>query len=181
MFEFLPAQFRCEVFLVRNFWENERPSSSDDEIEIECPYYPKIESKTRIGSSGNIEIVKDLNLSKKELKSEIRKLEYKIKGYQTGLRNQIITNSRLKTECEEIQKQSQVEKIKLQNELEALQLNNEFEKTQLQKELEILQRSNEFLKNQLKNDLVTFQSQTLQLRNELKCSKEQFNLLANCE
>ena len=102
---------------MRTFWENERPSSSDDEKETENSLYTEMEAKANIRSSehiiGNIEIVKDLNLSKTELKSEIRKLEYKMKNYRTNLRNQEKIISRLKTEFEVMKNKSQLETIQL--------------------------------------------------------------------
>ena len=76
--------------MLSNFWENERPSSSDDESESE------IHSGGQIVE--NIETVKDLDLSKNELKFEIRKLEYKLKSYQNKLQNQRSINRRLKKE-----------------------------------------------------------------------------------
>ena len=50
---------------MRTFWENERPSSSEEEPETENLLYQEIESEARNCSSvGSIEIVKDLDLSK---------------------------------------------------------------------------------------------------------------------
>ena len=90
---------------MRTFWENERPSSSDDETE-----------------NRNIETVKDLDLSKNELKSEIRKLEYNIKRYHTNLRNQEKINGQLRKKCSKektMKNKSQQEVIQLENELKS--------------------------------------------------------------
>ena len=99
---------------MRTFWENERPSSSEDETETESWVYPEVETK------GNIEIVKDLDLSKNELKSEIRKLEHKMKMYRNTLRNQEKIISRLKTDYEALKNKSRLERIQLENKLELL-------------------------------------------------------------
>ena len=102
---------------MRTFWENERPSSSEEEPETENSLYQELEAKARICSSvGSIEIVKDLDLSKNELKSEIRRLEYKIKRYRTNLKNQEKINNRLKKEYEALKNRSQLEIIQLRNE-----------------------------------------------------------------
>ena len=94
--------------MIRTFWEKNRPSSSDDETEF----------KTLLKE--NIETVKDLDLSKNELKSEIRKLEYEIKRYQTNFKNQEKNISRLKKEYETMKNKSQQETTKLRNELVSL-------------------------------------------------------------
>ena len=92
---------------MRTFWEKERPSSSEEDPETENSLYPENKAEARICSSvGSIEIVKDLNLSNNELKSEVRKLEYKI--------------NRLKIECEVMKNKSQLEIIQLGNELKLL-------------------------------------------------------------
>ena len=65
-----------------NFWAKERPSSSDEETETENPFYSEVESQSEIRSNEHlrkIETVKDLDISKNELKSLIRKHEYRIK------------------------------------------------------------------------------------------------------
>lgn len=106
---------------MRTFWENERPSSSEEEPETENLLYQEIESEARNCSSvGSIEIVKDLDLSKNELKSEIRQLEYKIKQYRTNLKNQEKINNRLKKEYEVMKDTNQLEKLQLENELKLL-------------------------------------------------------------
>ena len=94
--------------MIRTFWEKNRPSSSDDETEF----------KNLLKE--NIETVKDLDLSKNELKSEIRKLEYEIKRYQTNFKNQEKIISRLKREYETMKNKSQQETMLLRNELVSL-------------------------------------------------------------
>ena len=129
-----------KVFPMRTFWENERPSSSDDESEIESCLSPEIEN---------------LDLSKNYLKSEIRMLEYKLKKYHTYLRNQRTSNQHFKTEIEMVKKQ----KNELENELKSLQLAYKIDQTNLKKlELEKTQLITEnetlkYLNNELENDL----------------------------
>ena len=94
--------------MIRTFWEKNRPSSSDDETEFENLLQE------------NIETVKDLDLSKNELKSEIRKLEYEIQRYQTNFKNQEKIISRLKREYETMKNKSKQETTKLRNELVSL-------------------------------------------------------------
>ena len=60
------TRFDC-VFLVRTFWENERPSSTDDETDIENEV-PSINCETCIRNQSCI----------KQLKSENRRLQSKI-------------------------------------------------------------------------------------------------------
>ena len=88
---------RCDykIFPIRKFWENERPSSSEDETEPEGSHHSTSEAQTNCSTElimDNIEAVKDLNLSTNELKSEIRKLEYKISKLETE--NKIVENKR---------------------------------------------------------------------------------------
>jgi len=63
-----------------NFWARERPSSSDGETDTENS---EVESQSEIRSNVHLiekyETVKDLDVSKNELKSEIRKHELRIK------------------------------------------------------------------------------------------------------
>ena len=78
--------------MIRNFWKNERPSSTEYETATENSYYPKSETDTEI-SGTKIEQptetledqIKILELSKIELENENRKLEYKVKRYQKNL------------------------------------------------------------------------------------------------
>ena len=77
---------KCIEFLLSNFWANERPSSSDEENETENFLYSEVESQFEIRSNEylieKIETVKDLDVSKNELKSLIRKHEYRIKLFE---------------------------------------------------------------------------------------------------
>ena len=97
--------------MLSNFWENERPSSSDDESETE--------NHSSEQTVENIETVKDLDLSKNELKSVIRKLEYKIKSYQNKFKSQRRTIRRLKKENEVMKNQNQHQALQIQNELKS--------------------------------------------------------------
>ena len=79
---------------LRNFWKNERPTSTENETSSENSYYPKSETETEISGTGSEqpeEIIHDqiqnLELSKIELKNENRKLEYKITLNYNHLKN----------------------------------------------------------------------------------------------
>ena len=84
--------------MISNFWENERPSSTDDESETE-----------NLGERivRNIEAAKDLSLSKNEFKSEIGKIGNKINSYHKKLRSQKRINRRLTREIEQLQNELQ--------------------------------------------------------------------------
>ena len=141
-----------EVFPMRTFCENERPSSIGDESEIKSCLASELEN---------------LDLSKNYLKSEIRMLEYKLKKYHTYLRNQRTSNRQLKTEIEVVKNK----KNELENELKSLQLaykidqtylkNQELEKAQLITENETLK----YLYNELENDLQSLEKRFNKLIN----------------
>ena len=82
------------VFFIRNFWKNERPTSTENETETENPSHPKSETKTEVSrtnqwaTSGQpVQIIEDqiksLELSK--LKNENRKFEFKIKRFEAEM------------------------------------------------------------------------------------------------
>ena len=143
-----------KVFPMRTFWENERPSSSDDESEIESCLTSERE---------------DLHLSRNYLKSEVHMLEHKIKKFQTYLRNQKTTNRQLKTENEVIKNQ----KNELENELESLKLVYKNDQTNF--------KNQELTNTRLIKENETLVHLNNELENELQSLEERFNELANCE
>ena len=129
-FYFLPF---CDsrVFFIRKFWENERPTSTEDETSTENSFYPKSETETEVSipeSERRAETIEDKmknqELSKIELKNENRKLEYTIKRYQKNL-------ARLTTE----NGAAENERIELENELLACKSHND----QLESDFRILE------------------------------------------
>ena len=72
------------VFLIRNFWKNERPTSTESETATEHSYYRKSETETEISELESDQPtetindhVKNLELSKNEPRNENRMLEIK--------------------------------------------------------------------------------------------------------
>ena len=72
-----------QVFLTRNFWKIERPTSTENETESENSYYPKSETDTVISGTKSEQpvkiiedLVKNLQSSNNELKNENLKFEY---------------------------------------------------------------------------------------------------------
>ena len=94
------------------FWANNRPTSTEGETPTENSYYPKSETETEISggkTEQSVEIIddqiKDLELSRNELKNENRKLEFQIKRYQKNLarlttENGAAENERIELESE---------------------------------------------------------------------------------
>ena len=79
---------------MRNFWKNERPSST--ESETESSICTESEAEVEISSRGPV----NLNLTRNELKSEIRKLERQQDKSERRLRNQERIIGQLKTKNE---------------------------------------------------------------------------------
>ena len=108
------------VSLQSIFWANNRPTSTEDETSTENSYYPKSETETEISRTGSeqpVEIIdnqiKNLELSKIELKSENRKLEYKIQRFQEKLA--ILTTENGATENSRIQLENELINCKSRN------------------------------------------------------------------
>ena len=77
------------VFLIRNFWKDERPTSTEYETATEHSFYPESETETEISELESDQPtetindhVKNLELSKNEPRNENRMHEYKIKRLQ---------------------------------------------------------------------------------------------------
>ena len=158
---------------MRTFWENERPSSSDDETEIERCLAPEVELHAAVCPQKltieNTQTGKDLDLSKNYLKSEIRMLEYKIKKYQTYLRNLVTTNRQLKTDNENAQKQ----KNELENELKSLKLAYNNDQTNF--------KNQELTNTQLITENGTLKLLINELENDLESIAQRFDELTNGE
>ena len=117
------------VSLKRIHWANNRPTSTEDETSTENSYYPKSQSETEISgpkrekSEENIDNqIKNLELSKIELKNENRKLEYRIKRYQKNLarlttENGAGENERIELENELLTCKSRIDQLEIDNRL----------------------------------------------------------------
>ena len=102
-----------KIFMIRNFWQNERPSSTESETES-----TESEAKVKISSREPmiqiVETVKNLDLNPNELKSEIRRLEYQLERAKTSLQNKEKVITQLTTENEIVAN----EKVQLEYQLE---------------------------------------------------------------
>ena len=74
------------------FWANNRPTSTEDETSTENSYYPKSETETEISEPKNDpptetvdDQIRNLELSKNELKNNNRRLELTIKRFQENV------------------------------------------------------------------------------------------------
>ena len=120
--------------MIRNFWKNERPTSTEFETESENSYYPKSETEAEI--SGTIEDqIQNLEISNIELKNENRKLEYKIKRYQKNLarlttENGAAENERIELENELLTCKSRNDQ--LESDIRRLEIQNKKYQTELQ-------------------------------------------------
>ena len=101
--------------MIRKFWENERPSST--EYGTESSYYPESEAETEKGKDHSIEEIIDpfkiLDLSATKFKAEIERLQCKIQNCERNLNNRERVISQLKLENTVVNN----ERIELQNEL----------------------------------------------------------------
>ena len=80
--------------MIRNFWANERPTTTENVTETENPNYPKSQTKAETPRKiGKVQIIEDQmkNLELSKLKNENRKLEFKILRFEAEM-------ARLKTE-----------------------------------------------------------------------------------
>ena len=100
---------------MRNFWKNERPSSTESETEssICTESEAEVEISTREPMIQNVAIVKNLDLTHNELKSEIRKLEYQLERSESSLQNQGKLFSQLTTKNEIVSNKN----VQLDNEI----------------------------------------------------------------
>ena len=100
---------KSRVFLIRKFWENERPSST--EYETESSYYPESEAETEKGEDHPVEEI--IDPFKVLYKVEIERLQCKIQNCEQSLKNRDRVISQLKLENAAVNN----ERIELQNEL----------------------------------------------------------------
>ena len=131
---FLPL---CDsrVFLIRNFWKNERPSSTEYETATENSYNLKNETDTEISETKSEQPtetienqINNLELSKIELKSENRKLEYRINRFQEKLARLTTENGaaediRIQMENELVNCKSRIDQLESGNRLLEMQKN----------------------------------------------------------
>ena len=109
------------MFLVRNYWKNERPSSTENDTE--SSNYPESQPETIVSRQSDISLpelenpLKDLDLSNLELKSKIRKLEYEVERSKKDKRNQEWTSEAVMNQLKRQNKASESEKLELENEL----------------------------------------------------------------
>ena len=132
----------------RTFWANYRPTSTEDETSTENSYYPRSDTETEISGENSeqpLEIIEDqiknLELSKIELKNENRKLEYKIKRYQKNERYQ--ENERIELENELFTCKSRIDY--LESDIRRLEIQKKKYQTELQEkqaQLEKYQKDN---------------------------------------
>ena len=103
-----------KIFMIRNFWQNERPSSTESETEssVCTESEAEVEISTREPMIQNVTTVKNLDLTHNELKSEIRKLEYQLERSATSLQNQEKLISQLTTKNEIVSNKN----VRLENE-----------------------------------------------------------------
>ena len=147
------------VFLIRNFWKNERPSSTEYETATENSYYPKSETDTEISGTKSeqpVEIIEDLvkNLqsSNNELKNENRKVEYKVKRLHEKLARLtteigVVEDSRIQLENELLTCKSHNDKLESDNRLLEIQKKKyQTESQEKQAQLETHQKENNALK-----------------------------------
>lgn len=106
---------RNRVFLIRKFWENERPSST--EYETESSYYPESEAETEKGEDHPVKEIIDpfkiLDPTATKFKVEIERLQCKIQNCEQSLKNRERVISQLELENTAVNN----ERIELQNEL----------------------------------------------------------------
>ena len=152
--------------MIRNFWNNERPTSTEWETETEDSYYPESESCNEIekprreqSTEETLEDqIKILELSKNKLKSENRKLEYKIKGVQRELailitKNEAAENDRIELENELLISKSRIDELetnnrRLETDNRRLKVHTKEYKTEAQEkqaQLEIFEKKNRTL------------------------------------
>ena len=132
------------VFLIRNFWKDERPTSTEYETATEHSFYPESETETEISelkSDQRTETINDqiknLELSKNELRNENRKLEYEIKRYQEKMARLTIENraakdSRIQLENELSTCKSRIDQLVTENrwlEIKEKKYRNKFNQT----------------------------------------------------
>ena len=108
------------VFLARNFWENERPSSTENQTE--SSNYPESQAETVVPRESRDPPITKLekpleNLENIELKSKIRKLEYEIERTKKEKRNQELTDQAVINQLKRQNIASESEKMELENEL----------------------------------------------------------------
>merc|ERR1712131_483580 len=106
---------------LRNYWKNERPPSTENEIE--SSNYPESQAVTTVSKQSDLSLpelespLKDLDLSNLELKSKVRKLEYEIERTKEDKRNQELTNQAVINQLQRQNKASEGKRLGLENEL----------------------------------------------------------------
>ena len=123
------------MFLIRNFWEIEKPSSTEDETESTSYPGSEVETVVPFQSKDNLipeleSPLQNLELPNFELKSEIRKLQFEVERCHTTIRNQELNhqsvinqlkrengtanNDRLELEKELIASKSRVDQLEFE-------------------------------------------------------------------
>ena len=149
------------VFLIRNFWKNEKPTTTENETETENPSYPKSETKTEVSETKSeqpVKIIEDqiksLELSKNELKNENRKLEFKILRFQAEMAKLTTENEAAENDRTELAKVLLNYKARI-NQLESDNRRLEMEKLKYQIESKEKQAQLEtYLKEKIKCKLL---------------------------
>ena len=139
------------------FWANNRPTSTD-ETSTESSFYPKSETETEISetkSERSGETIEDqikyLQISKNEIKSENRKLEFEIKRFQEKsarltTENGAAADTRIKLENELLTCKSRIDQLEDDIRLLEIQKNKyQTESQEKQAQLEKYQKENNAL------------------------------------
>ena len=150
------------VFVIRNFWKNERPTSTESETATEHSYYPKSETETEISELESDQPtetindhVKNLELSKNEPRNENRMHEYKIKRLQEKIARWTTENGAAGDS-----------RIQLENELSTCKFRNDQ-----------LKSDNRRLEIQSKKYKTESQEKQARLENEMLACKARINQL----
>ena len=148
------------------FWANIRPTSTEDETSTENSHHPKTETETAISGTKSeqaVEIIhdqiKNLELSKNDLKNENRKLEFKVKRFQEKLtrltiENGAVEDSRIQLENELLTCKSRIDQLVTENrrlEIKEKKYLNKFNLARLTTENEAAANERIELENELSN------------------------------
>ena len=187
--------------MIRNFWKNERPSSTEYETATENSYNLKSETNTEISETKSEQPtetiedqLKNLELSKIELKSENRKLEYRIKRLQEKLARSTTENGaaediRIQMEDELIDCKSRIDQLvaenrQLETEKTKYQAESKEKQAQLEKELSNcksrihqLEIDNRLLEMQKKK----YQTESQKKQAQLETYQKENNALKKCK
>ena len=148
------------------FWANNRPTSTEDETSTENSYYPKSETETEISEPKNDpptetleDQIRNLELSKNELKNENRRLKLKIKRHEKNLarlttENEAAVKERIELEDKLLSRNDQLESDirRLENDIRRLEFQrNRYQTESKQEQLETYENEKIDLKNELLN------------------------------